>query len=51
MSRPIQIFVAPGDEDSPLLNEASPWVVNRWVSIPAEQWSVLLEAAKQKTHG
>jgi hypothetical protein len=47
MNRPMQIFNAPGDEDSPLLNEPSPWVVDRLVSIPAEQWWILLQKAKE----
>lgn len=47
MNRPMQIFNAPGDEESPLLSQPSPWVVDRLVSIPAEQWWILLQKAKE----
>src|SRR5689334_22987980 len=43
----MQIFVAPGDEDVPLLEEESPWELDRWVSIPSEQWDVLLGEARK----
>lgn len=45
-TRNTQIFVAPGDDDAPLPIEPSPWHKGRWVRLPYEHWSVILEFAK-----
>jgi hypothetical protein len=44
-SRQWQIFVAPGEELDPLPIASSPWHDERWVRIPKEHWSVILDFA------
>lgn len=45
-TRNTQVFVAPGDDDTPLNAEPSPWHRGRWVRLPYEHWAVILEFAR-----
>lgn len=47
-SRQWQIFVAPGEETTPLPLESSPWHDERWVRIPKEHWDLILDFARSR---
>lgn len=47
MGRMWQMFVAPGPEDEPLPAEPLPWVEERSVILPREQWVVILDFARR----
>lgn len=39
------MFVAPGPEGEPLQADGSPWIDDRWTSIPLEDWNTIREFA------
>ena len=43
MSRPWQVFVAPGPDSQALPTTPSPWHSGRWVRIPREHWELILD--------
>jgi len=47
MVRQWQYFEAPGDVDTPLIEGMSPWVTERLVMLPVEQWELILNWLKK----
>jgi hypothetical protein len=47
MSRPWQVFVAPGPEEEPLTAYESPWLDGRWVTLPLGDWHAILRFAEE----
>jgi hypothetical protein len=41
-----QMFVAPGDEEAPLTEEASPWIFGHVVRLPLDHWERIVEFAQ-----
>lgn len=45
MSRPWQIFAAPGEDAEDLPIPPSPWHIERWAKLPQEHWWLILDVA------